>query len=126
MGRPGCNSGIFPSNRARCHTCSATGNTTSCATTQTGAPSLCPTFSHNDRCFILRRGETFARGCVSSETVCENPEHCFVCDGHGCNSVDVNTLTLPDAPGAAVINAVTSSVVMVAALLAGIQFRQLF
>lgn len=126
MGRPGCNSGVFPFSRARCHTCSATGNDTACATTQTGAPTLCPNFAANDRCFVLRRGDTFARGCVSSEPVCESQEHCFSCDGHGCNSADVSTLELSDAPGAAVINAVTSSLMMVIALLVGAQFQQLF
>lgn len=126
MGRPGCNSGIFPSTRARCHICSSTGNSSSCAAPQTGAPQLCPTFVANDRCFILRRGETFERGCVSSESVCQNPEHCHTCDGHSCNNVDVMTLNLPDAPGSAVINAISSSLMVVVALLAGAQFRQLF
>lgn len=83
MGAPGCNSGVFPVNRVRCHICSATGNTTACATAQIGAAQLCPQFNATDRCFILRRGETFERGCVSSERVCESGEHCHVCDGHG-------------------------------------------
>lgn len=125
MGRPGCNNQIFPLSRARCHICSATGNTTLCANPQTAAPSLCPTFTANDRCFILRRGETFERGCVSSESVCADPANCFTCDGHGCNNVDVNTLVLPEAPGSAVINAISSSLMIVVALMVSAQFSDL-
>lgn len=108
MAHPGCNNFVFPLTRSRCFVCTADGNDTMCALPQTLTPQICPLFALNDRCFILRRGTTFARGCVSSENVCEDPAHCHTCDGHGCNDNDVNLLTLPEAPGSALINQATA------------------
>lgn len=83
MDRPGCSSeihdilivvkSIFP--LARCHVCAATGNATECSIQPNAAPSLCPTFNANDRCFFLRHGETIERGCVSSESLCSDPSN---------------------------------------------------
>ena len=63
---------------------------------------------------------------MTNERVCEDPANCFTCDGHGCNNVDVNTLTLPDAPGAGVVNVLSTSVLMVLTAMLGLQMRDLF
>ncbi|GAB0087855.1 hypothetical protein DMENIID0001_022090 [Sergentomyia squamirostris] len=104
---PGCNNIIFPEHRQRCHVCNTSINF-HCADEQTNPAVICTRFVPGDECFIMRRGESFTRGCVSDEPICRQNGTCFTCAGEGCNFANVSTINLPDAPGSASISTVVS------------------
>lgn len=87
----GCNSGIFPANRLSCVVCTGGENST-CAGQVTAAPTICPVYDAEDRCFVARPNRNFERGCMSSSrTRCRDGESCLICIGNGCNLVDFNS-----------------------------------
>uniref|UniRef100_A0A1B0CLA0 DUF753 domain-containing protein n=1 Tax=Lutzomyia longipalpis TaxID=7200 RepID=A0A1B0CLA0_LUTLO len=95
---PGCNNVIFPEHRIRCHVCNSTTNLRDCLGEQTSPATICSRFVDGDSCFIMRRGDSFARGCVSDEPVCLQENACYTCIGEGCNFANVTSIELPEAP----------------------------
>lgn len=97
---PGCNNIIFPEHRIRCHVCNST-TSFDCVGEQTNPPIICPRFVDGDQCFIMRRGDTFSRGCVSDEPICAQGNACYTCPGEGCNMANATSIELPEAPNSA-------------------------
>uniref|UniRef100_A0A1L8D9T7 DUF753 domain-containing protein n=1 Tax=Nyssomyia neivai TaxID=330878 RepID=A0A1L8D9T7_9DIPT len=96
---PGCNNVIFPEHRLRCHVCNSTTSLVDCLGEQTSPAVICPRHFPSDSCFVMRRGESFARGCLSEQPICNQWGACFTCAGEGCNFANVTSLDIPEAPG---------------------------
>uniref|UniRef100_U5EL69 Putative secreted protein n=1 Tax=Corethrella appendiculata TaxID=1370023 RepID=U5EL69_9DIPT len=86
----GCNVGIFPGHRLKCHTCQGSVNST-CAEEISGPPSVCDLFDPNDQCYTVVGDDRVQRGCRSSFASCQERGTCRLCDGHGCNYKHYNS-----------------------------------
>lgn len=68
--------------------------------------------------FFILLVSSIQRGCVSdSDNICGNREHCFFCDGHGCNSFNATYDQIPLAPSSATLT-FSSIVVMIVMMMA--------
>lgn len=86
----GCNTGVFPDGRLRCHICNGDGNST-CAGVVNTTMSICPLHVNDDQCYIARPDGNFERGCLSSAPQRCRDEACHLCRGDGCNLIDFSS-----------------------------------
>lgn len=71
-------------------------------------PLPCRIFAEDDQCYIRKTGKSIERGCLSeSGKKCENPAHCFICKGNGCNAENGNSSFIPVAPSSAKMSKAT-------------------
>lgn len=67
-----------------------------------GNPLPCRNFAEDDQCYIRKTSKSIERGCLSeSGKKCENPAHCYICKGNGCNTDNGNSSNIPNAPSSA-------------------------
>lgn len=96
-----CNNAVFPAHRLQCHQCVGS-LASNCSATVTTNPQPCPLWANEDSCYIRRTESTIERGCLSSSANrCQNLSHCFVCNGHGCNSFNSTDSQVPLSPNSA-------------------------
>ncbi|KAH8401800.1 hypothetical protein KR009_007921, partial [Drosophila setifemur] len=82
-----CNQLVFPSNRRSCHVCNSDTDAT-CASNPSSL-TVCHLYDAEDKCVTnLRNGVTY-RGCSTSLSCEADAKTCVVCEGDGCNQVDL-------------------------------------
>lgn len=75
------------------------------------------TFDYDIVTLLIFLAKSIERGCLGETTKCANREHCFTCDGVGCNNLMGNDTQVRMAPNSATAWTSTMALLMVPAVI---------